>query len=203
MPDMDGLEFLKQVRLHHGGIPFILFTGRGREEVVILALNNGADYYLQKGGNPQAQFAELSHKTRTAVERRITDRAFKESEEKFRVLADTAPVGIAVIQGNRNVYINDFTARMVGYSKEELYSKNFWDMIHPDFQDFIKERGFARQRGDVATKYGVKYLTRTNEVRWVYPSAGNIIYDGKPAIVVTLADITEQKKAEEGVAGFL
>ena len=197
MPDMDGLEFLKQVRLHLGDIPFILFTGRGREEVVILALNNGADYYLQKGGNPQAQFAELSHKTRTAVERRITDRALKESEEKFRVLADTAPVGIAVIQGTRNVYINDYAAHMVGYSKEELYSMNFWNMIHPDFQDFIKERGFARQQGDVTTKYWVKYLTRTNEVRWVYPSAGNIIYNGKPAIVVTLVDITEQKKAEE------
>ncbi|MDP3395145.1 MAG: PAS domain S-box protein, partial [Methanoregula sp.] len=198
MPDMDGLEFLKQVRLYHGGIPFILFTGRGREEVVILALNNGADYYLQKGGNPQAQFAELSHKTRTAVERRITDRAFKESEEKFRVLADTSPVGIAVLQGDRDVYINDYAAQMSGYSKEELCSMNFWEMIHPDFQDMIKERGLGRQRGEaVPTKYEVKYLTRSKEARWAYLSSGSIIYEGKPAVVVMLVDITERKTAEE------
>ncbi len=198
MPDMDGLEFLKLVRLNHGKIPFILFTGRGREEVVILALNNGADYYLQKGGNPQAQFAELSHKTRTAVERRITDRAFKESEEKFRVLADTSPVGIAVLQGDRDVYINDYAAQMSGYSKEELCAMNFWDMIHPDFQDMIKERGLARQRGEVvATRYEIKYLTKSHESRWAYLSSGSIIYDGKPAIVVTLVDTTEQKRAEE------
>lgn len=198
MPDMDGLEFLKQVRLHHGNIPFILFTGRGREEVVILALNNGADYYLQKGGNPQAQFAELSHKTRTAVQRRTTEKAFKESEDKFRVLADTSPVGIAVLQGDRDVYINDYAAQMSGYSKEELCAMNFWDIIHPDFQDIIKERGLARQRGEnVATKYEIKYLTRSHESRWAYLSSGTIIYEGKPAVVVMLVDITDRKKAEE------
>ncbi|MDO9325872.1 MAG: PAS domain S-box protein, partial [Methanoregula sp.] len=198
MPEMNGLEFLKEVRLHQGQIPFILFTGRGREEVVILALNNGADFYLQKGGNPQAQFAELSHKTRAAVQRRITEKAFRESEEKFRVLADTSPVGIAVLQGNRDVYINDYAAQMSGYSKEELCTMNFWDMIHPDFQEMIKERGLARQRGEaVPTKYEVKYLTRTKEVRWAYLSSGSIIYGGKPAVVVMLVDITERKAAED------
>jgi len=45
MPDVDGLDFLLYVRENFGEIPFILFTGRGREEVVISALNRGADYY--------------------------------------------------------------------------------------------------------------------------------------------------------------
>ncbi len=57
MPDMDGIEFLKQVR-KKSTIPFILFTGKGREEVVIDAINNGADFYLQKGGAPKPQFAD-------------------------------------------------------------------------------------------------------------------------------------------------
>jgi len=68
MPNMDGISFLKAIRAKSPDIPFIIFTGRGREEVVIEALNNGADFYLQKGGNPYAQFAELAHKTRRAVE---------------------------------------------------------------------------------------------------------------------------------------
>ena len=51
MPETDGIEFLKALRTHGSDIPFILFTGKGREDVVIEALNQGADYYLQKGGD--------------------------------------------------------------------------------------------------------------------------------------------------------
>ena len=58
MPGMDGIELLKRVRKSFGNVPFILFTGRGREEVVIEAINNGVDFYLQKGGDPKAQFAD-------------------------------------------------------------------------------------------------------------------------------------------------
>src|SRR5512138_1307276 len=54
MPEMDGIEFLKKVRQSFGSIPFILFTGRGREEIVIQAINHGVDFYLQKGGDPKA-----------------------------------------------------------------------------------------------------------------------------------------------------
>jgi PAS domain S-box-containing protein len=68
MPGMDGIQFLIEVRKKFGSIPFILFTGKGREEVVIQAINNGADFYLQKGGAPEAQFAELAHKISSAVD---------------------------------------------------------------------------------------------------------------------------------------
>jgi PAS domain S-box-containing protein len=67
MPGINGIAFLKEVRSRFGNIPFILFTGRGREEVVIEALNNGADFYLQKGGDPEALFVELRHKINIAI----------------------------------------------------------------------------------------------------------------------------------------
>jgi CheY-like chemotaxis protein len=70
MPEMDGIAFLKTVRAADKNIPFILFTGRGREEVVIQALNEGADFYLQKGGESRSQFAELGHVITRAVERK-------------------------------------------------------------------------------------------------------------------------------------
>ena len=53
MPEMDGIEFLIRVRSVLGDIPFILFTGKGREEVVIKAIDNGVDFYLQKGGGSE------------------------------------------------------------------------------------------------------------------------------------------------------
>jgi len=70
MPEIDGIQFLKIIREQYPRMPFIIFTGRGREEIVIESLNNGADYYVRKGGDPRALFAELISKIRHAVELR-------------------------------------------------------------------------------------------------------------------------------------
>ena len=80
MPEMDGITFLKKLRASGNFTPFIIFTGRGREDVVIEALNNGADFYIQKGGEPKSQFAELSNKIRYAVSRKHSEEALGESE---------------------------------------------------------------------------------------------------------------------------
>ncbi|HSQ92696.1 MAG TPA: response regulator, partial [Methanoregula sp.] len=91
MPQMDGIAFLKAVRSRYGDIPFILFTGRGREEIVIEAINNGADFYLQKGGDPTAQFAELAHKIRQAVARRQMEHSLVESEKRLSDIINFLP----------------------------------------------------------------------------------------------------------------
>src|SRR3990170_5381249 len=72
MPGKDGLEFLEQLRKEGNGIPFIIFTGKGREEVAIKALNYGADQYLNKKGDPETVYCELAHAIRQAVDRRST-----------------------------------------------------------------------------------------------------------------------------------
>ncbi len=62
MPGMDGLDLLKVLREERDiDIPFIIFTGKGREEVAMEALNLGADRYLQKGGDPRAQYSVLAN----------------------------------------------------------------------------------------------------------------------------------------------
>ena len=80
MPVMDGIAFLKKIRASGNSLPFIIFTSRGREEIVIQALNEGADFYLQKGGEAKAQFAELAHKIRLAVEHRRADKKVSDQE---------------------------------------------------------------------------------------------------------------------------
>ena len=67
MPEMDGIAFLKVLRNRYPTLPFIIFTGKGREEIVIEAFESGADFYLQKGGAPKPQFAELAKKITTIV----------------------------------------------------------------------------------------------------------------------------------------
>ena len=83
MPVEDGIQFLKSLRASGDLIPFILFTGKGREEVVIEALNNGADSYLQKGGLPAPMYVELEHRVKTVVRKRQAD---KEVEQRNRKL---------------------------------------------------------------------------------------------------------------------
>ncbi|MDD1729408.1 MAG: response regulator [Methanospirillum sp.] len=77
MPGMDGVELLIAVRSDPGisEIPFILFTARGKEEVVIRAINNGADFYLQKGGETGVRFSELTETVKAAIKRRHAGRA--------------------------------------------------------------------------------------------------------------------------------
>jgi DNA-binding NarL/FixJ family response regulator len=87
MPVMDGIEFLKIIREKYPRMPFIIFTGRGREEIVIESLNYGADYYVRKGGDPRAQFAELSSKVRHAVELRESQVKVARTSRLYLVLS--------------------------------------------------------------------------------------------------------------------
>jgi CheY-like chemotaxis protein len=97
MPAMDGIVFLKTFRSKGNVEPFIIFTGKGREEVVIEALNNGADFYLQKGGDPKSQFVELAHKVRQAIQIRIAQKTMQD-------LVQGAPIpAIAWFSGTRHL----------------------------------------------------------------------------------------------------
>lgn len=124
MPDMDGITFLKAVRSVNTSIPFIVFTGKGREEVVIEALNSGADFYLQKGGEPAAQFTELMSKIRKGVEQRRAQRELYEKNHILDAILTASPHGIALVKDERIKWVNDAFARMLQYSKQELIEKD-------------------------------------------------------------------------------
>jgi len=100
MPKMDGITFLKAVRARYPSIPFGIFTGKGREWVVIEALNSGADFYLKKGGDPKAEFAELMHKIRRAVERKNTLEQLKGIQERMEfaeTIVETLQIPLFVV----------------------------------------------------------------------------------------------------------
>lgn len=94
MPGMDGLTLLSNLRTENFDTPVIIFTGRGREEVAIKALNLGADYYIEKGGDPKSQFSELSHVIRQVVNHKRIEKALSESEERYRIIFDESPISL-------------------------------------------------------------------------------------------------------------
>ncbi len=125
------------------------------------------------------------------------EEALKDSEEKFRTLAENAHAAFGIIQGARFVYANRYFAEMSGYSVEEILTMNFNDMVHPDFQPMISERAARRQRGeDLPTHYEFRMVTKSGVPKWVDLSPAAALYRGRPAIIGTGFDITERKEIE-------
>ena len=171
MPEMDGITFLKILRESGNDIPFIVFTGRGREEVVIEAFNSGADFYLQKGGQPNAQFAELSNQIRIAVERRTSEKSLKESEEYYRIVADfTYDWEYWIAPDGEFNYISPSCERITGYSPEEFYlDPNLLIKItHPDDQIKIKNHlNNALTPHEKNETLPYRIITKTGELKWI------------------------------------
>lgn len=124
--------------------------------------------------------------------------ALREREERFRVLADTTPVATIVYQGEKQVYVNDATTALLGYSEKECLEMKFWEWIHDDFKEQVRSYGLARQRGEQAPPhYEFKCFTKSGEEKWVFVSAGQIEYHGAPAGIASIVDITDRKRMEE------
>ena len=136
--------------------------------------------------------------------RKRAEKALRESEEKFRVLAETSPVGIALYQGERLIYTNPAIECMLGYTKEELARMRFWDWVHEDFRESVRKRSLARLRGEQASRqYECRFVKQDGESRWAIISAGLIELMGKPAGILTLIDVTDARQAEEQVRSSL
>ncbi len=120
-----------------------------------------------------------------------------ESESKFRTLSQTTAAGIFIHQGDKLLYANPAGEVMTGYTRDELLSLDFSAVIHPAYLELVRERSRARLRGeDPPQEYEFKIIRKDGEERWVIMSAGVIEYEGKPAIIGTVFDITERKSLE-------
>lgn len=133
-------------------------------------------------------------------ERKRLEMALQESEEKFQALAETVAAALFIAQGTRNRYVNPAAEAMTGYTRQELLAMNFWDVVHPDERELIRQRGLARQRGEpVVAQYEIRLLTKDGQVRWVDMAASLIQFEGQPAILGTAFDITTRKQVEEAL----
>jgi PAS domain S-box-containing protein len=130
------------------------------------------------------------------TERRRAEQVVREREEWFRRLADTTSTAIFIYQGEKLVYVNKATQRLSGFSEEELLSKRFWELVHPDDQSLVRGRGFTRRRNNVSDHYEFKILHKNQTARWIDFTAGKIIWMGQPATIGTAVDITERVMIE-------
>jgi len=196
MPGKDGLEFLKELRDSENTIPFIIFTGKGREIVAIKALNLGADQYINKIGKPEAVYSELAHGIRMVVKGKKAEEALRDSEkEKSAVLDSMSELVIHQDLKHRILWVNKKAADSVNVKVEqvkgrychELWAKSANPCIDCPLEESIKTG--QPQQGEMTTPDGRVWSINGYPIK---DANGNVTN-----VVEVVTEITEQKKAEE------
>jgi PAS domain S-box-containing protein len=136
---------------------------------------------------------------RDITERKLSEMALKESEERFKAIAVATPVGIGVVSVPEAtfLYVNPAYVKAFGYTESELLGKAT-PQIYWDLQDRDRILGILKEKGNVA-EYEVKLKRKDGAPFWGMSSVRPITYGGRPALLGAFVDITERKKVEEAV----
>ncbi|OLS23608.1 MAG: Sporulation kinase E [Candidatus Heimdallarchaeota archaeon LC_3] len=196
MPEMNGLELLTELRKQGNTVPFIILTGRGKEEVVIQALNMGADFYLQKGGDVKTLFTELVHFIMISTD-------LRKSEKSYQDLYENAPdmfVSVDTKTG-KIILCNQTLVTCLGYSKKELINYPVFEIYHPDcleeakrlFQLF-KEMGVIKDAELLLKRKDGRKIPVSLNVSAERDVHGNVLYSRS-----ILRDITKLKQVEKSL----
>lgn len=202
MPEMDGIEFLKGLRGAGCAIPFIIFTGKGREDVAIEALNSGADFYLQKGGDPRSQFAELGNMIRQAAHKRRAEEALRENEQRYRnVVEDQTELICRFLPDGTHIFVNDAYCRYFGMGRDEIIGRRFIPRIPADDRERVKAHLASLSRDRPVATIRHRIIMPSGEVRWQSWS-DRAIFDGEGGIREFQSvgrDVTDVVKAEDAL----
>ena len=214
MPGMDGIEFLRKVRADYGEIPFILFTGKGREEVAVEAINNGADSYLQKGGGATAQFVDLAQKIVVLIERYRARMHLSEVERKYHALLESSADAIFIARVEREKVnfeeINTRAISLFGLTRPDLHIADPDDLL-PGLRlvedcDAKGNEGTIRQCILLASRGSMK------DPLWIYQGSDGTTphyqmslrridaENGRTLVQVTVRDIRGQKQALDALS---
>ncbi len=136
-----------------------------------------------------------------ADERRRAEALLRESEEKYRFLIEHAGEAIFVAQNEKLKFVNSKTLEMIRYSREELTSKPFIEFIHLEDRALVLENHRKRLRGEsLPSSYTFRIIQRSGDILWAELNTALIEWEGKPATLNFLTDITARKKAEQEMA---
>jgi PAS domain S-box-containing protein len=126
------------------------------------------------------------------------EEALRESEEKYRLLVENANEAVVVAQDGWMKFVNPKMTEIMGYSGEELLSKPFVEFIHPDDQKMVLERHIKRIKGEELPQvYSFRIIDKNGNIKWLEINAVVITWEGRPATLNFLSDITKRKQMEK------
>jgi PAS domain S-box-containing protein len=189
MPETDGLEFLERVRERFPELPFVLFTGKGSEEIASEAISAGVTDYLQKGTGGD-RFTVLANRIENAVSQRRAQRQAERSAERIREVFDRiTDAFVATDRELRYTYANERAVELLGVEREDLLGTSMLDAFSE-----IEETAFydafdraLRQQEPVTVEDHFEPLDLWIEARAFPASDGLSIY---------FRDVTDRKERE-------
>jgi len=141
---------------------------------------------------------------RDITERKRTDEALRRSETDYRALADNSVEGIEIYQDQKVIYANPAATRILGYAVEELTAMSVEQIValtHPLDRSIAAKRAQKRLAGEaLAPAVEIRILRKDGSTGWVQAFNSPIEYHGRPALLSTMIDITERKRADEALA---
>ncbi len=137
---------------------------------------------------------------RDITSQKITELKAIENNKKFKNLADTAQVAIAILEtayGKGYLYVNSYWEKLTGYSKKEAKNLDVLQIIDPEYREKIAVNATKRLEGqNVLDNYEIKLITKSGETKWVEFTGLLTSFDGKKAILTTALDITKRREIE-------
>jgi PAS domain S-box-containing protein len=178
MPETDGLELLSWVRQRDADIPFVLFTGKGSEEVASEAISLGATDYIRKGSDPSV-YELLVNRVRNAVQRYRAEQEATRTRRFLEKVVQHATDMIAVVDVEGNVvFVSGSIEEVLGYTPDELYERDAFELIHPDDRAAVTAH-FEERLTDPDHPTGIEHRAVHRDGRTVpiYARAYNLVDD--------------------------
>lgn len=196
MPNSTGLDLLRDVREYDEMIPFILFTGRGSEEIASEAISAGVTDYFQKETGTE-QYAVLANRIENAVGHRRSMAEAAESEARYRSLVESSPHAILVHDGREIRYVNERLVELIGIEdKSSIYGNDPLSFVHPEDREAIRTRmQRVFEDGDRQDWFEFR-LVVDDEILHVESRATQVQYEGELASQVVLRDVAERNRRE-------
>ncbi|MGC9975520.1 MAG: PAS domain S-box protein [Syntrophales bacterium] len=175
-------------------------TGYEKPYEVIMVKKDGNTLVMEVAGKTISYKGKMARVValRDITDRKLAEERIKASERQFRTLIESIPIGIFVYEGSKFSYLNPDCKRITGYTRDELYLLDIWEIAHPDYRDAIREYIRRRQQGEaVPARHEFKIITKSGEERWLERVAIDIEMGGKPSVLMAVTDITDRRYMEE------
>jgi PAS domain S-box-containing protein len=207
MKGKDGLEFLNEIKTTGITTPFILFSGKGRDEVAVKALNSGAFRYIDKRGALDATYAELASCILQATQYTRAQAMLKESEKRFRAIFDSSIDAILILNdGGEIVFSNKSAKDMLDYAKDQItkaLNKHFNKQFTSTYEQNMHEGFKQLSDGNLLMTGKTVELTLKNtsgKTTIVELSFSAFIENGQWFGVSIVRDVSDRKRQEQLLA---
>jgi len=141
--------------------------------------------------------SELSGMRQWIAELEVLELELRQSEELFRILFSSSPIGIYIVQNGCFRLVNRRLTRISGYDEDELVGMPSLGLVLPEDRNAVRENAVKILKGEHFSAYEFRMVTKRAEIKWVMETVAPLFYQRKRATLGNLIDITEDKQAEE------